>query len=114
MEEAAKAEENSTTTNGHMISSSFRFAEFLSYVFGRDRDDILRIARAEKLEAEPLGKKVGRYVEQLNGLMGIIRGEIPDGSMPPLKPFELAQIRPLIDDLVARKQLKPEILSVFS
>jgi hypothetical protein len=97
-----------------MVSPSFRFAEFLDYVSGRDRDDILKIARTEKLEAEPLGRKVGRYVEQLNGLMGIIRGEIPNGSMPSLNPLELTQIRPLIDDLVARKQLKPELLSVFS
>ena len=92
-----------------MISNNCKFDEFVAGVRDLDRDHIVETAGQEKRDAMKI-RPSGRYVEILNGLIGLLHG----GSRPGgVHPWEFAKMHPIIEGLVKRKQLKPEALSVF-
>ena len=92
-----------------MISNNFNFDEFVAAIKGSNRQSIIDNAVREKREAMMM-RKVGRYVEILNGLVWLLQeGTKPSG----VHPWEFAKMRPIINDLIERKELKPDALSVF-
>ncbi len=92
-----------------MISKNFDFDEFVGVAKGLDRRSIIDVARKEKREVMT-SRNVGRYGEILNGLAWLLEeGTKPNG----VHPWEFAKMRPIIEDLVERKELPPDALSVF-
>jgi len=92
-----------------MISQNCKFDEFVAGVRDLDRQLLVETAAQEKREGMKI-RESGRYVEILNGLIGLLQsGNRPGG----VHPWEFAKMHPIIEGLVKRKQFKPEALSVF-
>jgi|SRR5579863_440755 len=94
-----------------MISPKGDIDEFLKHVQESNfyASTICVLARREK--AESVGQKHGRYIENLNGLCGLLETHIaPSG----LFPYELANMMPLVESLVQRGQLPPNMSAIVA
>jgi hypothetical protein len=93
-----------------MISSKGDFNEFQKAVETLNRQAIIDTAVREKRDAMTARGIDSRYVEILNGAVWLLQ----TGRRPgPLYPFEFAAMRPMIEHLVKRGELKSSALSVF-
>lgn len=91
-----------------MISPKGSLAEFVEATKNLDHKSIIVAARREKRDAE--GRKLGRYIEALNGVAWLLEtGSRPSG----VHPWEFVEMRPIIEALVERRELKPEALAIF-
>ncbi len=92
-----------------MISRNCNLSEFVAGVKGLDLRAIRDAVSSEKREAMAICN-IGRYVEVLNGIGCLLdTGSRPSGVLP----FEFAGMRPIIESLVERGQLKPVALAIF-
>ncbi len=100
-----------------MISRECNINEFINFVKDKDRGEIIFLCREYK-KAEKLlhsSKKDGKYVIQ--NYRDVIRGLawlLQYGSKPATvsdQDFEL--YRPIIENLVKKEQMNPEVLELF-
>jgi hypothetical protein len=96
-----------------MISTELNFAEFISAVKDKDKSDILRLAESEAIEAEKISQIKGYgqdYVEAVREFLYFIRyGQNPIE----LERKYFQMFRPVCENLVAKKQLLPDVLKMF-
>ena len=96
-----------------MISLEFNFTEFINAVKDKDKPDILRLTESEATEAEKISQIKGygqNYVEAVREFLYFIRyGQKPDG----LEEEYFQKFRTVCENLVAKKQLLPEVLKLF-
>jgi hypothetical protein len=96
-----------------MISEEFNFLEFISALKDRDKIDILRLAESEEIEAEKISEEKGYgqdYVEAVSGFVYFMRyNQKPDE----LQDEHFQMFRIVCENLVAKKQLLPEVLNMF-
>ena len=97
-----------------MISLRFKVPELISYIVGKDKDDILRLLESEAKEAEKISEIKGYghdYVETLRGFVYFLKYQ--------QKPYGIREehfqiFRSVCEILVAKKQLSPDILKMFN
>jgi hypothetical protein len=93
-----------------MISPKGDFDKFQKAVETLDRKSIIETAAREKRDALAARGVDGRYVEILNGAVWLLQS----GSRPgAIYPWEFAAMRPMIENLVKRGELKSSALLVF-
>ena len=93
-----------------MMSPTGDFNSFVKAVIERDLESIIATAREEKLEGMKMRRPLGRYIEVLNGLAYLLQ----QGARPfAVHQHEFAAMRPIIERLVEKGQLGPEILRLF-
>jgi len=105
-----------------LLSPRFDISEFINMVKDRSYLEIIQTAEQEVRASERLSsggvkgaRKVrergaGRYEATLKGLLFLLQsGRKPDG----VDPDTFASFRPIIENLVAKDQLKPTALEVF-
>ena len=96
-----------------MISQELNFSEFINAVKNKDKLDVLRLAELEAKEAEKISEiKVSgqNYFEALREFIYFM--------MYKQRPYRIKEeyfqmFRPVCENLVAKKQMSPDILKVF-
>lgn len=94
-----------------MISPRYGFDEFVDAVKDLDQQDIVSKAQQEIYEAKRTRKvAAAEYKNLLDGLIFFVcEGRKPTS----VQPWDLLRMRPIIEALVKKKQLKPEALAMF-
>ena len=96
-----------------MISLNFNFSEFIDETKNKDKNMILSLAESEVRQAEKNAEIKGYghdYVEALNGFIYFLRyHQKPYG----IKEGHFKMFRIVCENLVAKKQISSDILTMF-
>jgi hypothetical protein len=95
-----------------MISPKYDFDEFVDAVKGLDLHSVVIKAQDEAYEVRRRIRDVG--AAEYESLLGELIFLLCEGRKPTsVQQWDLLRMRPIIEALVKRKQLKPEALSAF-
>ncbi len=96
-----------------MISLKLDFCEFVDYIKDRDKHVILSMAESEAKEAEKISEMMGIGDDYINAILELIYflrySQKPGG----VKDEHLHLYRAICENLVAKKQLSPDIMEAL-